>query len=138
MLSANPTPLTSAPTPVPTVVVGASLSPVKFLALLLPRESPLVTSVLVDVLRASTEVDPEETTPVTWPPTAEPVLELPDWLDVDRLFPDWTLSPLEPVTFAACATPAEAKAPVTTSAAASSILIVLVICFAPPLRPNCP
>jgi hypothetical protein len=111
---------------VPTFVVPDALSPVKELAVLVPRASPEVTSLFFDVFFASTEVLPEDTTPVTCPPTASPDLEVPLWLPVDRLLPCCTFVPVALVT-SARATLAVAIAPEIMSTAASTDLITLVI-----------
>src|SRR5438309_2962163 len=95
--------------------------PVKALALLLPVASPDATLLSRELLRASTDVRPDETTPVTCPPTASPDFELPPWVPVDRLLPDWTLVPVAFVT-SARARPADQSAPPTVNTATSSVL----------------
>src|SRR5260370_12231991 len=97
----------------PCVVPSVLCRPTKALAEFVPRASPVVTLESFEVLRASTEARPPETTPETWPPTAEPVLPLPDWLLVDEFCPFWTLAPLAPFT-SAREIAAEASVPVPT------------------------
>jgi hypothetical protein len=73
---------------------------VKLDASFVPLTSPDFTSELLDVFLASTEVRPDDTTPVTCPPTAAPDFPFPDWLVVFRLLPCWTFVPVEFVTSA--------------------------------------
>src|ERR1051325_9423336 len=87
-------------------------SPVKFDEVFDPWASPDVTSESVEVLRASTEARPEDTTPETWPPTASPDEPLPDWFDVLRLLPSCTLSALRTPSTSARARCADVIPPV--------------------------
>jgi hypothetical protein len=110
----------------PTFVVPDEFKPVNECAVFVPFASPELTSLFVDVFLASTEVLPEDTTPVTCPPTASPDLDVPLCLAVERLSPCWTFVPLESLTLAR-ATLAVAIAPEIMSTAASTDLITLVI-----------
>jgi len=101
------------------VMVGPKtleFSPVNELALLVPFELPVDTSESFDVFFASTEVFPPDTTPDTWPPTALPDFEDPDWVPVLRLCPSWTLF-ADALLTSARASPAAIDVPDATSAA---------------------
>jgi hypothetical protein len=108
----------------PIVAPTEVLRPVNALAVFEPRASPEVTSLLDEVFFASTDVRPPETTPTTWPPTAEPVFEVPDWLPVERLLPFWTFVPVELLT-SARAKPAAPAIVDSVSAATSNDLNAL-------------
>ena len=90
---------TSAP-PTVTALVTPAVCPTKLEALLLPATSPDDTLESFEVLLASTEARPEETTPETWPPTASPLLSPPFWAVRAELSPPWTFVPVALLTSA--------------------------------------
>src|SRR5262249_53205961 len=63
----------TSPTETPAVLDGTATRPTTEEALLLPRASPEETLEFAEVLRASTDVRPDDTTPETCPPTAAPL-----------------------------------------------------------------
>src|SRR5437879_2202074 len=54
--------------------------------------SPVVTSTPSERLVASTDAEPPDTRPMTWPATPSPDVDFADWLEVKRLFPFWRFS----------------------------------------------
>src|SRR5438128_7681868 len=100
---------------------GELFCPVKAADVFDPFTSPDWTSEFVDVFFASTDALPDDTTPLTCPPTASPLLPLPDWLLVARLSPFWTFVPLESDT-SARAMPGASNAPTANTATAAKNL----------------